>query len=156
MFPNSYFERRANGWRRSGVADLLCHTSGYDDLAVATFVDAAAQKSPDLPPAAPGQHPSLNRRIRLAAGSSLARRPGSVMLYSNFAYNLLGDIVRRVSGQPFWQFVQRSRLFEPLGHARHLLRFPPALRERRVIARRECPPAARPRVAHRGHRLAGI
>jgi CubicO group peptidase (beta-lactamase class C family) len=53
------------------------------------------------------------------------------MLYSTFGYNLLGDIVRRVSGQPFWQFV-RSRIFEPLGMADSHFVLPPALRERRV------------------------
>ena len=53
------------------------------------------------------------------------------MLYSNFGYQLLADIVRRVSGQPFWQFV-RSRLFEPLGmHDSHFV-LPPELRDRRV------------------------
>lgn len=113
------------------VADLLCHTSGYDDLAVAAFVGAAAAKSPDLAPAAPGQHPALNRRIRLAAGAPLARQPGSAMLYSNFGYQLLGDIVRRVSGQPLWQLA-RSRLFEPLGMRDSNFRFPPELRDRRV------------------------
>jgi len=53
------------------------------------------------------------------------------MLYSNFGYNLLGDIVRRVSGQPFWQFV-RSRIFEPLGMADSHLVLPPPLPKRRV------------------------
>ena len=113
------------------VADLLCHTSGYDDQAVATFVAAAAERTPDLPRAAPGQHPALNTRIRLAAGAPLARRPGSAMLYSNFAYQLLGDIVRRISDQPLWRFAQ-LRLFEPLGMRDSYYRFPPELRDRRV------------------------
>ena len=113
------------------VADLLCHTSGIDDLELGDFIAAAAQRSPELPPPAPGQHPALNTRIHLAAGAPLARRPGAAMLYSNFGYNLLGDIVRRVSGQAYWQFVQ-SRLFEPLGmHDSHFM-LPPHLRDRRV------------------------
>ena len=113
------------------VADLLCHTAGFDDLQLGSYIAAAAQRAPDLPPAASGQHPKLNTRIRLAAGAPLARRPGTAMIYSNFGYLLLGDIVRRVSGQSFWQFV-RSRLFGPLGmHDSHFV-LPPALRERRV------------------------
>ena len=92
------------------VADLLCHTSGIDDLALGSYIEAVAARSPP----APGQYPGVNRRIRLAAGAPLARRPGTAMLYSSFGYLVLGDIVRRVSGQPFWQFVQ-SRIFEPLG-----------------------------------------
>src|SRR5262245_19836120 len=102
------------GLEEARVADLLSHTSGIEDLQWATFINAAAAKSPDLPPPEAGQHSAINRRIRLAAGAPLARRPGSAMIYSNFGYHLLADIVRRVSGLPFWQFA-RSRLFEPLG-----------------------------------------
>ncbi|HXJ82721.1 MAG TPA: serine hydrolase domain-containing protein [Candidatus Methylomirabilis sp.] len=113
------------------VADLLCHTAGIDDMELGAFIAAAAKRSPELPPAAPGQHPALGKRIHLAAGAPLARRPGTAMLYSNFGYILLGDIVRRVSGQPFWQVV-RSRLFEPLGMRDSHYVLPPELRGRRV------------------------
>jgi CubicO group peptidase (beta-lactamase class C family) len=130
------------------VADLLCHTSGFDDLLLGDFIAAAAQRSPELPPPAPGQHPMLNQRIRLAAGAPLARRPGAAMLYSNFGYNLLGDIVRRVSGVPFWQFV-RSRLFEPLRMRDSYFALPPELRERRVY-RAPGMPATEPNPVHRG------
>jgi serine-type D-Ala-D-Ala carboxypeptidase len=130
------------------VADLLCHTSGIDDLALGAIIMAAAERAPELPPPAPGQHPVLNRMIRLAAGAPLARRPGSAMLYSSIGYQLLGDIVRRVSGQPFWQFVQ-SRIFEPLGMRDSYFVLPPALRERRVY-RAPGMPATQPRGAFRG------
>ena len=130
------------------VADLLCHTSGIDDLLLGDFIAAAPQQSPELPPPAPGQHPVLNQRIRLAAGAPLARRPGTAMLYSNFGYNLLGDIVRRVSGMPFWQFVQ-SRFFEPLGMHDSYFVLPPELRERRVY-RAPGMPATEPTPIHQG------
>lgn len=113
------------------VADLLSHTAGFDDVKLGAFVEAAGKRTSELPPAEPGQHPKLGRLIRLAAGAALAHQPGSTMLYSNFGYNLLGDIVRRVSGQPFWQFV-RSRVFDPLGMTDSHFVLPPALRERRV------------------------
>ena len=64
---------------------------------------------------------------RRSAGTS----PGTAMLYSNVGYQLLGDIVRRVSYQPLWQFAQ-SRLFEPLGMRDSQFVLPPSLRERRV------------------------
>jgi serine-type D-Ala-D-Ala carboxypeptidase len=130
------------------VADLLCHTSGIDDLELGNFIAAAAQRSPELAPPAPGQHPVINQRIRLAAGAPLARRPGTAMLYSNFGYVLLGDIVRRVSGLPHWQFVQ-SRLFEPLGMHDSYFVLPPELRERRVY-RGPGMPATEPSPIHRG------
>ena len=130
------------------VADLLCHTSGFNDLELINFIAAAAERSPELPPPAPGQHPVLNQRIRLAAGAPLVRRPGTAMLYSNFGFNLLGDIVRRVSGLPYWQFVQ-SRLFEPLGMHDSNFVLPPELRERRVY-RAPGMPATEPNPTFRG------
>jgi CubicO group peptidase (beta-lactamase class C family) len=72
------------------------------------------KQSPDIPGPGAGQHPAIIRTIRLCAGVPLARRPGTAMIYSNIGYLLLSDIVRRVSGQPFWHFA-RERLFEPLG-----------------------------------------
>jgi CubicO group peptidase (beta-lactamase class C family) len=113
------------------VADLLGHTSGIDDFVVMDVILEAGKRSPEPPPPVPGQHPMINRVIRLAAGAPLARRPGAAMLYSSFGYILLGDIVRRLSGQPFWQFAQ-SRLFEPLGMRDSQFVLPPSLRERRV------------------------
>jgi CubicO group peptidase (beta-lactamase class C family) len=113
------------------VADLLCHTAGFDELDLNAFVAAAAKRSPEMPASAPGQHPKISARIRLAAGAPLARRPGEAHLYSNFGYIVLGDIVRRVSGLPLGQFV-RLRLFEPLGMCDSYFVLPPALRERRV------------------------
>jgi serine-type D-Ala-D-Ala carboxypeptidase len=130
------------------VANLLCHTAGIDDFELGAFIDAAAKRKPDVPPPAPGQNPRLNTRIRLAAGAPLASRPGSACVYSNAGYNLLGDIVRRVSGQPFWQFV-RSRLFEPLGMHDSYFVLPPALRERRVY-RVPGMPATEPTPMHGG------
>src|SRR6202165_2412853 len=38
----------AQGLEEARVADLLCHTSGIDDLAVGEFITAAAQRSPEL------------------------------------------------------------------------------------------------------------
>jgi CubicO group peptidase (beta-lactamase class C family) len=130
------------------VADLLCHTAGIDDLDLGGFIAAAAQRSPVLPPAAHGQHPKVNARIRLAAGAPLTHQPRTACSYSNIGYNFLSDIVRRVSGRPFWQFVQ-SRLFEPLGMRDSYCVLPPELRERRVY-RAPGSPGTEPTPLHGG------
>jgi serine-type D-Ala-D-Ala carboxypeptidase len=114
------------------VADLLCHTSGIDDIAMGQHIAAAERNAPQLPPPAPGQHPWLARRIRLAAGAPLMYRPGTASMYSSFAFNLLGDIARRVSGQPFWQFAH-ERLFAPLQMRDTFFKLPTSLRDRRVF-----------------------
>jgi CubicO group peptidase (beta-lactamase class C family) len=122
----------------ASVADLLRHTSGIDDLALGPRL---TERAPDLPDPAAGQHPALNRLIRLSAGVPLARRPGTAMLYSNLGFSLAADIVRRVSGRPFWQFA-RERLFEPLGMRDSHYRLPHELRERRVRRRPGMPGTA--------------
>jgi CubicO group peptidase (beta-lactamase class C family) len=113
------------------VADLLCHAAGIDDFAWGAFIAAAVERKQEIAPPAPGQHPRLNARIRLARGAPLTWQPGKAFAYSNLGYNILGDIVRRVSGKPFWQFVQ-SRLFEPLGMRDSYFVLPAELRGRRV------------------------
>ena len=123
------------------VADLLSHTSGIVDLQWLAFINAATVKAPDLPPPEAGQNSAINRRIRLSAGAPLARRPGTAMIYSDFGYLLLADIVRRVSGQPFWQFA-RSRLFEPFRMRDSGYRFPPELSHQRVYCKPGLPGTA--------------
>lgn len=130
------------------VADLLCHTSGIDDLAFGAFIATALQRQEEIVPPAPGQHAKLNARIRLARGAPLTWQPGKAFAYSNLGYNILGDIVRRVSGQPFWQFVH-SRLFAPLGMRDSYFLLPAELRSRRVY-RRPGVPATEPQPLYNG------
>lgn len=49
-----------------------------------------------------------------AAEKGLDFQPGSKMVYSSVGYNLLGDLVERISGQSFDKFT-KYRIFEPLG-----------------------------------------
>ena len=126
------------GLADASVADLLRHTAGIDDLVFRDFVLADGRWGAEVPPPAPGQHPVLNRIIHLAAGAPLTYPPGSTLSYSGIGYMFLGDIVRRVSGMPFWQFV-RSRLFEPLGMHDSQFVLPATLRTRRVYRRHGFP-----------------
>ena len=72
------------------VADLLCHTSCIDDSAVGGIPECGGKEVARSAAARAGTAPRINRRIRLAAGAPLARRPGSAMLYSQFWLQLLG------------------------------------------------------------------
>ncbi len=51
--------------------------------------------------------------IALAGGEKLRQPPGAAFLYSDINFILLGEVVRRVSGQPLEQFVARE-LYQPL------------------------------------------
>jgi len=95
------------------VHHLLTHTSGYeDDAAIAAGLrEMAAGRAPQLPPHAHAFHHLILATLAIAPRVA---RPGHEMIYSNLNYTLLGEIVARVSGQPFEVFA-RERLFEPLG-----------------------------------------
>ncbi|MEO6715150.1 MAG: serine hydrolase [Mycobacteriales bacterium] len=120
------------------VGDLLCHLSGYDDMELATYRVKGHHDRAPFPGPADGQHEHTNIAIRTAGGAPLHSRPASEMNYSNFGFTLLGDIVRRVSGKPLWQFAH-ERLFEPLTMVDSHYALPRALRARRVFRKADAP-----------------
>lgn len=81
-------EFKGPGCEKITVRHLLSHTSGLPNRSEVSPLDA-------------GQ-------------SGLARDPGTHMVYSNVAYDLLGELVQRVTGQSFTEFA-RKNTFEPLG-----------------------------------------
>ena len=120
------------------IADLLTHMSGYDEVAVMAHLDRRLREGATLPPPTPGQHPELNRLIRCGSDAALTYAPGAAHSYCNFGYLLLGDIVRRVSGIPLAQFVDK-RIFTPLRMFDTTFVLPPAKRARRVVRRAGLP-----------------
>ncbi len=132
-------EITAPGTEQVLIADLVTHTSGYDDMTVFPHVAPRFADNCPVPDAAPDQYPDLNRLIHYAGDAPLSHAPGEVMCYCNFGYALIGDIVRRVSGMSFARFVT-ERLFQPLGMGDSYLVLPAELRRsRRVFRRPELP-----------------
>jgi len=79
------------------VRHLLTHTSGL---------------RPSLSLAEPWS--GYDEGIRRALAEVPRNRPGAIFRYSDINYILLGDIVRRVSGEPLNVFAKKN-IFEPLG-----------------------------------------
>lgn len=79
------------------VRHLLTHTSGL----------------PAGLPGTPAWH-GLPRALELACSRTPTDAPGSAFRYSDVNYILLGELVRRVSGQPLDRFA-KERIFAPLG-----------------------------------------
>lgn len=90
-------------WRPITVRHLLTHSSGIQEY-------LAVPGLPDQVHAAGREQIArmFYERLRLEFG------PGETWSYSNSGYLLLGNIIERVSGQPYWQFL-RERVFVPLG-----------------------------------------
>src|SRR5439155_2481411 len=67
--------------------------------------------------------------IRRAVEEVPVARPGERFIYSDINYFLLGEIVRRVSGQPLDQYA-KARIFEPLGMSDTMFLPPESLKPR--------------------------
>jgi uncharacterized protein YbbC (DUF1343 family)/CubicO group peptidase (beta-lactamase class C family) len=87
----------APSYREITVRRVLTHSAGFPDLPSPTAIPRG------FPEAA-----------RLLARAGLTYTPGSTFHYSDTGFILLGELVRRVSGEPLDQFTRR-RFYAPLG-----------------------------------------
>jgi CubicO group peptidase (beta-lactamase class C family) len=101
------------------VHHLLTHTSGLcDEEAKDLDLNAFSEKKEwlSIPPCEETQHPRLHEYLSLRYDVPLCKPPGAEMSYCTYGYELLGEIVRRVSGRSLAGFCQ-ERIFQPLGMA---------------------------------------
>ncbi len=90
---------------RITVRMLLDHTSGLPDVFSAAGIDRALQAAPDR---------IWTVADSLAFTSKGRATPGTVWVYSNTGYLLLGQLVRQVTGRTY-AVELRQRFFDPLG-----------------------------------------
>jgi CubicO group peptidase (beta-lactamase class C family) len=108
------------------VHHVLTFTAGWDEFALLTsFIGERA----DL---AGGSSAELHRAmVDLIARAPLARPPGTRMDYAFLCYELLKDLVERVSGRPLAE-IMRERIFDPLGMKDSYVGVPGSVRSRIV------------------------
>jgi CubicO group peptidase (beta-lactamase class C family) len=88
------------------IRQTLTHSAGFANPNPMSWVHLAEAH-------AAFDKPAFVRGV-LHANHRLKSRPGDVVAYSNLGYLLLGEVIERVSGQPYVEFVQRQ-LIQPLG-----------------------------------------
>ena len=94
---------------------LLTHSPGGLRLEEIDAHLVAKEENGFTPSPTPdGQHPLVHAYLEAGYDAPLAHEPGSKVAYSNFAFELLGEVIRRVTGQPLADFA-RENIFEPLG-----------------------------------------
>jgi CubicO group peptidase (beta-lactamase class C family) len=99
------------------VHHLLTHTTGYPFHTDPPMLKHAARKKRagfEPPPCPEGLHPILHEWLSLNWDAPRVAGVGEVMIYSTHNYDLLGEIVRRLSGRRLEQLA-RERVFGPLG-----------------------------------------
>jgi D-alanyl-D-alanine carboxypeptidase len=85
------------------VRNLMSHTSGYEDYAPQDYTIPAWTKPT-----------TAQTIVHEWATKPLDFEPGTQYQYSNTNFNIVGLIVEKVSGQPFWSFL-KSRVLDPVG-----------------------------------------
>jgi CubicO group peptidase (beta-lactamase class C family) len=96
-----YFTMADKRYRLITIRQLLNHTSGMPDE------DDYEWDRPQF------DELSLETYVRGIHNRELLSEPGAQFAYSNIAYEILGDIIAKVSGVSFEQYMQ-DHIFEPL------------------------------------------
>jgi CubicO group peptidase (beta-lactamase class C family) len=97
-----YFRLKDERYRQVTVRMMLSHISGMPDTNDYEW---------DKPQYDDG---ALERYVKSLSNSSLIADPGTKFQYSNIAFEVLGDVIAKVSGLSFEDYVKRN-ILEPLG-----------------------------------------
>jgi CubicO group peptidase (beta-lactamase class C family) len=127
------------------VHHLLTHTTGYPWDTDPSFLEHMANKLRagfEPPPCPEGQNPLMHGWLSVFWDAPRVARVGEVMVYSTHNYELLGEIVRRLSGRGLEQLA-RERIFDPLG-TRDSYYVVPESESHRVVQRASGLPLADP------------
>ena len=97
-----YFRLADEGYRDITIRQILNHTSGMPDVedyewSKPQFDDGAAE-----------------RYVRVMASERLLWAPGADWAYSNMAFDMLGDLIGKVSGVSFEDYI-KTNILEPIG-----------------------------------------
>ena len=108
------------------VQQLLTHTTGYDADEDGAWIAARIGDGLDLPECPGNQHEVVHAQLHARYTLPVAKRPGTVMSYAGINYDLLGEIMRRISGMSHADFLG-ERIFQPLGMTGARVGFDPAI-----------------------------
>ena len=128
-------EFRGEGKERILVHHLLAHSSGIrdDEIGLSKLIPSVMEvpglgraESPET-----DQDPRIKEYLERTYGAPLFRAPNVEMSQGHHTMELLGEIVRRVSGKTLPYFA-RDRIFDPLGMADTCFTVPAAARGRLI------------------------
>ena len=111
-----YFELADDRYREINIQQMLSHVSGMPD------VEGYDWDKPEYDEGA------LERYVRSVSGRKLLSEPGTQFAYSNLAFECLGDVIAKVSGMPFDDYV-KVHILNPAGMAESSFLMPAHLPE---------------------------
>jgi CubicO group peptidase (beta-lactamase class C family) len=101
-----YFRMNNKGYRQISIRHILSHTSGMPDMKEIEYVELMRHTEKD--------DGAAERYVRGLRNRDLIARPGERFSYSNIAYNVLGDLLAKVSGKSF-EDLMREHILLPSG-----------------------------------------
>jgi CubicO group peptidase (beta-lactamase class C family) len=106
-----------NATKKSLIRQILSHSSGLPYCIDYEKCDKLDYQSPEYDDGA------LERHVRGASKIKMVSAPGKQMQYSDIGFETLGDVIAKVSGQSFEDYIQQH-IFTPLQmtHSSFLLR----------------------------------
>lgn len=117
-----YFQLKDPRYKKITLRQVLSHRSGLPYCLPGKGCDFEDYLTPAF------DEQALERHARGIGAASLLSEPGEKMQYSDIGFEMLGDVMARVSGESFEDYVSHH-IFQPLGMTRSsfLLRdIPPA------------------------------
>ena len=123
------------------VHHLLTHTSGLNEAELAAH-EEKKRGTVEIPPPDATQHPAVNEVLLMRYDAPLWKPPGEEMSYCSFNYDLMGEIVRRLSGRSLNDFA-RERILGPLAMKDTHYVVPETARHRVVLRSPDGPEAER-------------
>jgi CubicO group peptidase (beta-lactamase class C family) len=97
-----YFQLDDDRYSQITIRQILSHTSGMPDLEESDYNELVAHPEWD--------EGATERYVRSLSHLKLVAAPGERFMYSNIAYNVMGDMIAKVTGQSFEAYMQAQVL----------------------------------------------
>jgi CubicO group peptidase (beta-lactamase class C family) len=97
-----YFQMDDERYRQITIRQILSHTSGMPDMEDIEYVELVTHPEYD--------DEAAERFVRGLRDRKLIANPGERFSYSNIAYNVLGDLLSKISGKSFETYMQEHIL----------------------------------------------
>lgn len=116
-----YFQLDDDRYTQITTRLILSHTSGMPDMDEVEYDELVYHPESD--------EGAAERYVRALRNRKMVGAPGERFAYSNIAYNVLGDLIAKVSGQTFEEYMKQQVLL-PSGMPDSTFFFPEVPRER--------------------------
>jgi CubicO group peptidase (beta-lactamase class C family) len=119
-----YFRLDDPRYKEMTIRQVLSHTAGMPDMDESEYDELVAH--PEVDEGAP------ERYVRGLSNLKMVAAPGERFFYSNIAYNVLGDLIAKLSGQTFEDYM-KEHILQPAGMPNSTFFYPEVSQDRLAV-----------------------